>query len=149
MWYVRHAIDFSIALNCIDCLEDHLSIKCSLWSFPNDCSCLIKLCFMSYISIGILIAFYLFFIHALCSTCLVLNEVYLLSTGVLGYRCIWCKCFTAFRFKCEWVLPMFPNSCLSLKFVSGFCHEIAKMGDCKVVISKCFVLALIPCQIWL
>ena len=101
MWYVGDAIDYSIALNCIACLDDHLLDKCSLWSFPNDCSCLIKLCFMSYISIGILIAFYLFFIHALCSTYLVLNKVYLLCAGVSGYRCIWFKCFTAFRFRYE------------------------------------------------
>ena len=101
MWYVGHAIDFNIALNCIVCPDDHLLVKCSLWSFHNICSCLIKVCFMSYISIGILIAFYLFFIHALCSTCLVLNEVYLFCASVSGYRCIWFKCFTAFRFMCE------------------------------------------------
>ena len=43
---------------------------------------------------------------------------------------------------------MFSNSRLSLiKFVLGFCHGIAKMGDCKVVIYNYFVLPLIPCQI--
>ena len=29
---------------------------------------------------------------------------------------------------------MFPNSRLSLESVLGFCHGIAKGGDCKVVI---------------
>ena len=42
--------------------------------------------FNVHISIGILIAFYMFFIHALCSTCLVLNEVYLLCASVLGVQ---------------------------------------------------------------
>ena len=101
MWYFGHAIVFSIALNCIMCLDDHLLVKCSLWSFLNDCACLIKLCFMPYISIGILIAFYLFFIYALCSSYLLLNEVYLLCASVSGYRCIWFKCFTNFRFRSE------------------------------------------------
>ena len=72
--FVGHAIDFSIAFNCIVCPDDHLFDKCSLWSFPNDCSCLIKLCFIAYISFGILIAFYLFLIRTLCSTCRELNE---------------------------------------------------------------------------
>ena len=54
-----------------------------------------------HISIGILIAFYLFFIHALCFTYLVLNEVYLLCANVLGYKCIWFKCFIVFRIRCE------------------------------------------------
>ena len=92
-----------------------LNVHCD--HFPMTILCLIKLCFMSYISRGILIAFYLFFIHALCSTCLVLNEIYLLCASVSGYRCIWFKCFTAFRFRCEWVLPVFPNSHLSLESV--------------------------------
>ena len=82
MWCVGHAIEFSIARNCVACLNDHLLVKCSLWSFPNGCLCLIKLCFMFYISCGNLITFYLFFIHALCSACLVLNEVYLLCANV-------------------------------------------------------------------
>ena len=31
-------------------------------------------------------------------------------------------------------MPLFPNSRLSLESVLGFCHGIAKGGDCKVVI---------------
>ena len=29
-------------------------------------------------------------------------------------------------------VQLFPNHMLSLEFVFGFCHEIAKEGDCKV-----------------
>ena len=29
-------------------------------------------------------------------------------------------------------VQLFPTHMLSLEFVLGFCHEIAKMGDCKV-----------------
>ena len=87
--FVGHAIDFSIALNCIACHGDRLLDKCSLWSFLNDCSCLIKLCFIAYISFGILIAFYLFLIRTLCSTCCELNESLLYvqvfqDTGLYG-----------------------------------------------------------------
>ena len=99
--YVGHVIDFSIALNCIACSDDHLLDKYSLWSFPNDYLCLIKLCLMSYILFGILIAFYLFLIHTLCFTCLELKKVYLLCASVSGYRCIWCKCFITSRVRCE------------------------------------------------
>ena len=68
--FVGHAIDSSIALNCITCPDDNLLDKCSLWSFPNNCLCLIKLCLLLYIPFDILIAFYLFHIRTLCSTCL-------------------------------------------------------------------------------
>ena len=30
-----------------------------------------------------------------------------------------CKCFIPSRIRCEWVLPLFPNSRLSLEFVIG------------------------------
>ena len=46
---VGHAIDFSIALNCIMCLDDHLLDKCSLWSFLNDYSCLIAFYLFLYV----------------------------------------------------------------------------------------------------
>ena len=39
--------------------------------------------------------------------------------SVLGYRYICSKCYTTFRFRCEWVLPLFPNSRLSLESVIG------------------------------
>ena len=34
-------------------------------------------------------------------------------------------------------MPLFANSRLSLESVLGFCHGIAKGGDCKVVIYNC------------
>ena len=57
------------------CLDVHLLVKYSLWSFLNDFSCLIKLCYMFIYLLSILIAFYLFFIHVLYSTCLIFNKV--------------------------------------------------------------------------
>ena len=80
--FIGHAIDFSIALNWIECPNDHLLDKCSLWSFLNDCSCLIKLYFIAYNSFGILIAFYLF-LYIPC----VLLVVSLMKV------CCMCKCF--------------------------------------------------------
>ena len=92
-----------------------------------------------------------FFTYSIYVPCVLLvselNEMLLLCASVSRYRCFWCKCFTTFRFRCEWVLPVFPNSRLSLEFVYGFCHGIAKERGCKVVISNYIVLALIPCQI--
>ena len=44
------------------------------------------------------------------------------------------KSLSESRIRCEWVLTLFPNSRLSLESVLGFCHGIAKGGDCKVVI---------------
>ena len=37
--------------------------------------------------------------------------------SVSGYRYICSKCYTTSRFRCEWVLPLFPNSRLSLESV--------------------------------
>ena len=56
---VGHAIDFCVALNCIACPNDHLLAKCSLQSLFNNCSCLIKICFIVYILLITLIAIYL------------------------------------------------------------------------------------------
>ena len=39
--------------------------------------------------------------------------------SILDYKYICSKCITASRFRCEWVLPLFPNSCLSLMSVIG------------------------------
>ena len=51
-----------------------------------------------------------------------------------SYLFICFKSLSKSRIRCEWVLPLFPNSRLSLESVLGFCHGIAKGGDCKVVI---------------
>ena len=39
--------------------------------------------------------------------------------SVLGYRYICSKFIITSRFRCKWVLPLFPNSCLSLESVIG------------------------------
>ena len=39
--------------------------------------------------------------------------------SVSEYKYICSKCIIAPRFRCEWVLSLFPNSSLSLKFVIG------------------------------
>ena len=39
--------------------------------------------------------------------------------SVSDYRYICSKFITASRFRCEWVLPLFPNSLLSLEYVLG------------------------------
>ena len=43
---------------------------------------------------------------------------------------------------------LFPTHMLSLESVLGFCHGIAKGGDCKVKFIQSFV-GFIPCQIFL
>ena len=46
---------------------------------------------------------------------------------------IWFKSLSDSRVRCEWVfVQLFPTHILSLEFVLGFCHGIAKRGDCKV-----------------
>ena len=39
--------------------------------------------------------------------------------SISGYRYIFSRCVTVSRFRCEWVLPLFPNSHLSLESVLG------------------------------
>ena len=43
---------------------------------------------------------------------------------------------------------LFPTHMLSLESILGFCHGIAKGGDCKVKFIQSFV-GFIPCQICL
>ena len=43
---------------------------------------------------------------------------------------------------------LFPTHMLSLKYVLGFCHGIAKKGDCKVEFIQSYV-GFILCQIFL
>ena len=46
-------------------------------------------------------------------------ESNMFCASVSGYWCICSKCYTDFRFRCEWVLPLFSNSRLSLESVIG------------------------------
>ena len=39
-------------------------------------------------------------------------------------------------------VQLFPTHMLSLESVLGFCHEIAKVGDCKVEFKSTILLAL-------
>ena len=39
-------------------------------------------------------------------------------------------------------VQLFPTHVLSLEFILGFCHGIAKGGDCKVEILSTILLAL-------
>ena len=49
------------------------------------------------------------------------------------YLFLWFKSFLDSRVRCEWVfVQLFPTHMLSLEFVLGFYHKIAKGGDCKV-----------------
>ena len=68
--------------------------------------------------------------------------------SVLGYKYICSKFITTSRFRCEWVLPLFSNSRLSLESILGFCHGRAKGGDCKVEFIQPYV-SFSPCQIFL
>ena len=139
---VGHEIDSCVALNCIACSEDHLLAKCSLSSFFNDYSCLIKLCFIDYILFNTLIAFYLLLyvpcVQLVISLMKVLFVCECFRIQVYAYMY-----FTTSRIRCEWVLPLFPNLCLSLESVLGFSHGIAKMGDFKVFVYNYIVLVLI------
>ena len=89
----------------------------SLWSFPYDCHVFDQVAHM----------FHNMFTWSwfTCYIILVLLSLDLpwgsnvFCASVSGYRYICSKCYTGFRFRCEWVLPLFPNSCLSLEFVIG------------------------------
>ena len=106
-------------------LHVRMIICFAIWSFAllyDHCShfhmivwCMIKLftCFTSYFTLSIFI----------CYIILVLLSLDLpwgsnvFCASVSGYRYICFKCYTASRFRCEWVLPLFPNSRLSLESV--------------------------------
>ena len=98
----------------ITCSDDHLLsymiiVVISIWLFVVWSSC-------SYL-------FHILFIwsHFTCYIILVLLLLALLwgfnvfCASVSDYRYICSKFITSFRFRFEWVLPLFPNSRLSLK----------------------------------
>ena len=111
----------------------------SLWSFPYNCHMFHNMFTWS---------------HFTCYIILVILSLDLpwgsnvFCASVLGYKYICSKFITTSRFRCEWVLPLFSNSHLSLESVLGFCHGIAKVGDWKVeFIQPC--VGFIPYQICL
>ena len=78
MWFVGHAIDF-----CIACPDDVLLVKCSLWSFLNDCFYMIKLCYMfSY-----LVFFFFFFFFLSHFTCSLYMPCVLLVSYLIKFIC--------------------------------------------------------------
>ena len=98
----------------------------SLWSFPYDCFSIWSSC--SYVSHHVyLIAIYL--LHYTCPfiTCFILVLLLLallwgsnvFCASVSGYKYICSKFITVSRFRCEWVLSLFPNSSLNLEFDMG------------------------------
>ena len=95
------------------CSNDHLLcyviiVVIYLWLFW----CMIKLliCFTSWLLDRILLV--LLFLALPWG-----SNVFCAS--VLGYKYICSKFITTSRFRCEWVLPLFPNSRLSLESVLG------------------------------
>ena len=93
---VGNAIDFCIALNFIACLNGHLLVKCSLYSFFNDYSCLTKICLTVYIVFITLIALYLL-IYVPCIQLVISLMKVLFVCECFKLRVYTCKCFTASR----------------------------------------------------
>ena len=100
--------------------------KWSLKSFPYDCLIKLPIHFTScLLYCNLLITLYLSFI-----TCFTL-KVYSVLCKCFMKQVFGSKFVIGFRFKCEWVFPLFPNSRVSLQSVIGcFGHGIAKLGDC-------------------
>ena len=119
--------------------------KWSLWSFPYDGHVFDQVAHMFHIMFTSS--------HFTCYIILVLlllalpwgSNVFCASVSRNGHLCS--KFITCFKFRCEWVLPLFPNSRLSLESVIGcFCHGISKGGNCKVVIYNYIFVGFIPWQ---
>ena len=99
----------------VACLDNHLFcymiiVVISIWLFL----CLIKLliCFtICLLDRILLITLYLSFYH------LIYLEGLMCFVQVFQVTSICSKFITCFRFRCEWVLSLFPNSRLSLKSV--------------------------------
>ena len=87
----------------------------SLWSFPYDCHMFDKVAHMFHNMFT--------WLHFSCYIILVLLSLDLpwgsnvFCASVSDYRYICSKCYIGFRFRCEWVLSLFLNSCLSLESV--------------------------------
>ena len=125
-WVIFSIYTLLLSAHRVYVLDVHISllvcfIDCMFgWSFALLCDyyghfhmtvlCLIKLlvCFISYLLDRILLVLLSLDLpwgsNAFCAS-------------VSGYRYICYKFITTSRFRCEWVLPLFPNSLLSLEFV--------------------------------
>ena len=85
----------------------------SLWSFPYDCYVLDQVVHMFH-NMFTWSHFTYYIILILLSLDLPWGSN-VFCASVSGYKYICSKCYTASRFRCEWVLPLFPNSRLSLE----------------------------------
>ena len=88
-------------------------------------------------------------VRTMYSTCHKLNEsfVYVWVFQVTG---IYVQVLHSFKIRCEWVLPLFPNSHLSLESVLGVLSwNSLKERLQSYNLQLSVLLALIVCQIWL
>ena len=89
----------------------------TLWSFPYDYHVFDQVAHMFHNMFT--------WSHITCYIILVLLSLDLswrsnvFCASVSGYKYICSKFIIAFKFRCEWVLPLFPNSRLSLESVIG------------------------------
>ena len=120
-------------LHCIACLDEHLLDKCSLQSFFNDCSCMIKICLHVYIMFTNLIAFYLL-MYVPCIQLVISLMKVLFVCKCFRLQVYTCKCFTTSRLGVSEFCHCSQTHVLVQSLFQGFCQEIAKGGDCKVVI---------------
>ena len=72
-------------------------------------------------------------VYLICITSFSTYNDHIVLLCFRSYLVIWFKSYTDSRVRCEWVfVKLFTTHMLSLEFVLGFCHEIAKKRDCKV-----------------
>ena len=132
------------ALSLLACMS-----RCSfiMWmiivvTIYSDCSCLVKPCFI--------VIFIIAWLNCACSICI---SRFLLTMNFLCYffrkTCLYgSRASQNLELGVSEFWQLFPTHILSLEFVLGFCHKIAKGGDCKVeFIQPC--VGFIPCQICL
>ena len=106
----------------------------------SDCSYLVKPCFIAI--------FFTTWSHCACSICIsrFLPTMIVLCSGKTSSYGSRASQFLELGVNDFWQL--FPTHMLSLEFVLGFCHEIAKGGNCMVeFIQSC--VGFIPCHIYL
>ena len=130
----------------------------SLFACMSKCS---SLCEWSLWSLFIVIVL-VWSSHTLLLYSLLLDRIVLVLYAFQDFCLQWSSCVIVFRKTCLYgsrapqflelgvseLWQLFPTHILSLESVLGFCHGIAKGGDCKVeFIQSC--VAFISCQICL
>ena len=99
---------FELCLVSIFCCSHHIvfTVMCLIKLLICFTSCLLDCIFTCYIILVLLLLALFWGSNVFC-------------VSVSGYRNICSKFITSFRFRCEWILPLFPNSSLSIEFVKG------------------------------